>query len=69
MPWAHWWDGKKAVSQQWDVEGYPTLYVIDHKGVIRFKTLGLRPEEREARRDRRGTGEGRRIREVTSAPT
>jgi thiol-disulfide isomerase/thioredoxin len=44
MPWAHWWDGKKAVSQQWDVEGYPTLYVIDHKGVIRFKTLGYDPK-------------------------
>ena len=44
MPWAHWWDGKKAASEQWDVEGYPTLYVIDHKGVIRFKTLGYDPK-------------------------
>jgi thiol-disulfide isomerase/thioredoxin len=44
MPWSHWWDGQKAVSDQWDVDAYPTLYVIDHNGVIRFKTVGYDPK-------------------------
>jgi thiol-disulfide isomerase/thioredoxin len=45
MPWTHWWDGKNELSGFWEVEAYPTLYVIDHKGIIRFKTVGLDPED------------------------
>ncbi len=36
-------DGK--ISTAWGVKGWPTLYLIDHKGVIRHK--GLRGEEME----------------------
>ena len=32
-------DGK-AISQEWKVQGWPTLYLIDHKGVIKKKWLG-----------------------------
>ena len=28
------------ISTAWNVRGWPTLYVIDHKGVIRHKYLG-----------------------------
>jgi len=28
------------ISNQWNLEGTPTLYLIDHKGVIRHKWLG-----------------------------
>jgi hypothetical protein len=28
------------ISTAWRVQGWPTLYVIDHKGVIRHKYLG-----------------------------
>jgi peroxiredoxin len=28
------------ISKQWNLEGTPTLYLIDHKGVIRYKWLG-----------------------------
>jgi hypothetical protein len=28
------------ISNQWNLEGTPTLYLIDHKGVIRYKWLG-----------------------------
>ncbi len=28
------------ISAQWNLEGTPTLYVLDHKGVIRYKWLG-----------------------------
>jgi peroxiredoxin len=28
------------ISNKWNLEGTPTLYLIDHKGVIRYKWLG-----------------------------
>ena len=28
------------ISNQWNLEGTPTLYLIDHQGVIRSKWLG-----------------------------
>lgn len=28
-----------ALPQKWNVRGWPTIYIIDHKGVIRFKDL------------------------------
>jgi hypothetical protein len=31
------------IAAQWGVTGWPTIYVIDKKGVIRFK--GLRDEK------------------------
>jgi hypothetical protein len=32
--------GNKAIATEWNVQGWPTLYLIDHKGVIRKKWLG-----------------------------
>ena len=32
--------GKQAVSKAWKVYGWPTLYLIDHRGVIRRRWLG-----------------------------
>ena len=46
MPWAHWWDGAEApLVKQWNVRFFPTIYVIDAKGVIRHKNI--RGEELE----------------------
>jgi hypothetical protein len=28
------------IAEDWDLQGWPTLYVIDPKGVIRYKWLG-----------------------------
>jgi hypothetical protein len=30
----------KAIAQDWNVQGWPTLYLIDHKGTIKKKWLG-----------------------------
>jgi hypothetical protein len=30
----------KTISDNWKVQGWPTLYLIDHKGVIRKKWVG-----------------------------
>jgi hypothetical protein len=32
--------GKHAVSKQWKVDSWPTLYLIDHRGIIRKRWLG-----------------------------
>jgi hypothetical protein len=32
--------GAPAIADDWNVQGWPTLYIIDHKGVIRHKYLG-----------------------------
>ncbi len=31
---------QKAIAEEWNVQGWPTLYLIDHKGVIKKKWLG-----------------------------
>jgi thiol-disulfide isomerase/thioredoxin len=42
MPWTHWWDNgqESAVLKTYRVNAFPTLYVIDHTGVIRHKWVG-----------------------------
>jgi thiol-disulfide isomerase/thioredoxin len=41
MPWAHWWDGPKGpVVKLFKVRSFPTLFLIDAKGVVRNKWVG-----------------------------
>jgi hypothetical protein len=44
ITWRSFWNGKEGtggpISSAWNVRGWPTLYVIDHRGVIRHKYLG-----------------------------
>jgi len=40
MPWTHWWDGQGALSRLYGVSAIPTIYVIDHKGIIRHHQVG-----------------------------
>ncbi len=39
MPWTHWFAERKGILKDWSVRYYPTMYIIDHKGVIRAKDL------------------------------
>jgi thiol-disulfide isomerase/thioredoxin len=40
MPWTHWWNGSQGgIIEDWDVRQFPTIYVIDAKGVIRHKDI------------------------------
>lgn len=34
------------ISTNWNVKGWPTLYIIDHKGIIRHKGLRGEPMEK-----------------------
>lgn len=43
ITWPVWWNGAdKKLSKQWNVSGWPGIYVLDHTGTIRYK--GLRHE-------------------------
>jgi hypothetical protein len=49
ITWRSFWNGEKGtsgpISKSWNVKGWPTLYVIDAQGVIRYKTVGANEEE------------------------
>src|SRR5579862_1652204 len=41
FPGRSWWDGRGGpICAEWDVEGFPTIHLIDAKGVVRFSHLG-----------------------------
>ena len=43
ITWRSFWNGGSTggpISTEWNVQGWPTLYVIDADGVIRHKFLG-----------------------------
>lgn len=40
MPWTHWWNGKDGgILKEWNVKFFPTIYVLDSEGVIRYKNI------------------------------
>lgn len=42
ITWRSWWDGGSTfgpVASKWNVHGWPTIYVLDQNGVIRFKNI------------------------------
>jgi hypothetical protein len=43
ITWRSFWNGGSPggpISTRWDVKGWPTLYIIDGKGVIRHQHVG-----------------------------
>ena len=47
LPWRSFADlgpfAQGAIASQWNLSATPTFYVIDHKGVIRYKWVGGSP--------------------------
>jgi hypothetical protein len=42
ITWRSWWDGgntRGPIAKAWNVKGWPTIYVLDHKGVIRYREV------------------------------
>jgi hypothetical protein len=40
IKWPCFWDGGSTggpIATQWNVHGWPTIYILDEKGVIRYK--------------------------------
>jgi hypothetical protein len=50
ITWRSFWNGKNGtggpISTEWNVHGWPTLFIIDHKGVIRHKYVGSPGDEK-----------------------
>jgi len=44
ITWRSFWNGPQGtsgpISKRWNVRGWPTMYIIDHEGIIRAKYLG-----------------------------
>ena len=49
MPNRFWFDGAPdgPISATWNISGFPTVFVLDAGGVIRYKSLGYKKEEIE----------------------
>jgi hypothetical protein len=45
ITWRSWFDGSTdgPIAKQWNVHGWPTIYVLDHEGVIRY--TGVRGDD------------------------
>jgi hypothetical protein len=56
ITWRSFWNGEKGtkgpISKAWNVKGWPTLYVIDANGTIRYKTVGSNESEIDAAIDK-----------------
>ena len=43
ITWRSFWNGEEGtrgpISSQWNIRSWPTIYIIDDKGVIRFKNV------------------------------
>src|ERR1700736_6319566 len=42
ITWRSWWNGGSTggpISRAWKVQGWPTIYVIDARGVIRYQNV------------------------------
>jgi hypothetical protein len=42
ITWRSFWDGGNTngpIATRWNVSGWPTIYVLDHKGVIRYRDV------------------------------
>lgn len=56
LTWRSFWNGPDGkfgpISRRWDIEGWPTIYLIDAKGIIRHKQMGgeTEPLDREITR-------------------
>ena len=42
VTWRCWWDGEPGgpICTTWGVEVFPTIYILDHRGAIRYKGQG-----------------------------
>ena len=52
ITWRNFWAdqaSKDSLPRKWNIRGYPTMFLVDHKGVIRKKYLGV--DEAEFERD------------------
>ncbi len=50
ITWRCWWDGTRGpITEAWNIQGVPTIYLLDHRGIIQDARLSRMtpPEEFE----------------------
>lgn len=47
LNWRSWWDGEGFIAMRWHVDRIPTLFFIDHKGMVRGRMVGPPDSPRE----------------------
>ena len=45
VPCRSWWDRGLRICNDWDAQGLPTVYLLDHRGVIRYHSAGVPPPD------------------------
>ena len=44
ITWRSFWNGEEGtggpISKKWNISGWPSMYIVDHKGIIRHKSVG-----------------------------
>ena len=46
ITWRSWFDGRPGpIVKEWQIQGFPTLYLLDAKGAIRHKWVGSPGDE------------------------
>ncbi len=50
ITWRSFWNGPGGrsgpISKAWNISGWPTIYILDHNGVIRFKDVRGEPMDK-----------------------
>jgi peroxiredoxin len=46
LTWRSWWDADGSLARVWDVDRFPTLFLIDHRGTVRYRHAGTPDPER-----------------------
>jgi peroxiredoxin len=41
LNWRSWWDEDNTIARQWKVRAWPTLFLLDGKGVVRWRSEGV----------------------------
>jgi cytochrome oxidase Cu insertion factor (SCO1/SenC/PrrC family) len=56
ITWRSFWNGQEGtsgpISTKWNVHGWPSIYILDAKGVIRYKSVGANEKEIDATIDK-----------------
>jgi peroxiredoxin len=60
LTWRSCWDGDGAVARAWEVDRFPTLFLIDHQGRVRHQFVGAPDPAELARRVEELLGEAAR---------
>jgi hypothetical protein len=45
LNWRSWWTGNRdnPIARQWNIPGYPSMFLIDAQGVLRYSVDDLEP--------------------------